>query len=76
MGDPAEVPSYDDVWWRKVRGIFEGIVFEPEDVEVDLIAVEKPACPFFSSLVRAFDIYALIMTRIILNFLTALTAWG
>jgi hypothetical protein len=39
----------DDVWWREVRGIFEGIVFEPEDVEVDLIAVEKPACPLFSA---------------------------
>lgn len=38
----------DDVWWREVRGIFERIVFEPEDVAIDLIAFEKPACsPFF-----------------------------
>ena len=37
----------DDVWWREVRGIFERIVFEPEDVEIDLIVVEKLACPLF-----------------------------
>ena len=23
MGDPAEVPGGDDVWWREVRGILE-----------------------------------------------------
>jgi hypothetical protein len=32
--------------------------------------------PAVHLVVRAPDIYALIMTRIILNFLTALTAWG
>jgi hypothetical protein len=28
----------DDVWCREICGVFEGVVFEPEDVDVDLVA--------------------------------------
>ena len=29
----------DDVGWREVGAVFEAFVFEPEDVEVELIAL-------------------------------------
>jgi len=31
----------DDVGSRKVRRVFEGLVFEPKDIEVDLVALDE-----------------------------------
>jgi hypothetical protein len=31
----------DDVWRGEIRGILEGFVFEPENVEVDLVAFDE-----------------------------------
>jgi hypothetical protein len=31
----------DDSWRRQIRGLLQRVVFEPEDVEVDLVALDQ-----------------------------------
>jgi hypothetical protein len=33
--------SRDDVWRPEIGGVFEGFVFAPEDVEIDLVAFDQ-----------------------------------